>query len=120
MADSDIVSFANWETMEQAVLALWKSAKPVFIDSEPTLQETKRVINTGYVDYIKGRSLKLGDVKQDWPNLRSNLYNRDNGEGLMESVSKTHIRQTDYASIESIAATRQVAVEAKRLYDELF
>ena len=85
------LSGKQWNKL--AVLALWKSAKPTFVDTEPTLHETRSVINTGHLDYIRGRSLKLGNVKQDWPFLRSNLYNRDNGEGLMESVSKTHNRQ---------------------------
>lgn len=106
--------------MEEAVLALWKKATPVLAAQAPTLREVRRVIETGHVDYVRGRSLKLGDVKEDWPLLSSSLYDRENGEGLMAKVSTTLTTREDHALIDALAPTTEQAEETKKLVRELF
>lgn len=71
-----------------------------------------------YIDYLSGRSLKI-EVFETWPLIDSTLYNRDNGENLMQNiVNKNIVNKNNF--IDKMAINNNIANEAKLLYDELF
>ena len=82
------VSFEGWDRAE-AVLALWKGARTVRPGSMPTIEQINAYIAQPEtrIDYVGGRSLKLGDINESWPILYSELYDRDNGIGTMQRVA---------------------------------
>ncbi len=68
---------------------LYNNSRPLgmgklhFTPEEMTKEEAQAEIDSGYTyfDYIKGRVMKI-DISSD--ELRTELYNRDNGEGAAE------------------------------------
>ena len=82
------VSFYGW-TMLEAVSALWSAARMTVPSSNViTHEEISRALDTNptmEIDYLKGRALKF--TLKDWPNIDSELYNRDDGENAMQQVA---------------------------------
>ena len=73
----------------EIVAALYNASKPQgmrFIHYNPSNmshQEAEQYVSWGYIDYLKGRIMKIdisGNVLDTWG------YNRDNGEGAAERI----------------------------------
>ena len=115
------VSFEKY-TKEDAIFILWKNAKTVIKifdnnDENEVKNNIKHIISDckkeKYIDYFYGRSLKI-EAFETWPLIDSTLYNRDNGENLMQNI----VNKNNF--INMMAINNNVADEAKLLYNELF
>ena len=89
-----LVSFEKY-TKEEAIFILWKNAKTIIKmfdneDEDEVKNNIRHIISNckkeKYIDYLSGRSLKI-EVFETWPLIDSTLYNRDNGENLMQNIS---------------------------------
>ncbi len=70
--------------------ALYAHAKPLGMgklhyipNHQLTNQEMESILATDYIDYLHGRVMKI-DISGD--SMETRLYNRDNGEGLAETI----------------------------------
>ena len=84
------MSIVNITNLDKAAVlaALYNAAKPQglgFLQYDPTPMsvEDARLLGTGYFDYLMGRVMKI-DLRSD--ELRTDLYNRDNGAGAAEQA----------------------------------
>jgi hypothetical protein len=121
-----LVSFEKY-TKEEAIFILWKNAKTIIKmfdneDEDEVKNNIRHIISNckkeKYIDYLSGRSLKI-EVFETWPLIDSTLYNRDNGENLMQNiVNKNIVNKNNF--IDKMAINNNIANEAKLLYDELF
>jgi hypothetical protein len=75
----------------KVLAALYNRAKPLgmgllhYQPEDMTIEEAQSILDSGetYFDYVKGRVMKI-DLSSN--NLRTELYNRDNGENAAENV----------------------------------
>ena len=86
----DHVVFENC-TPEEALLALWKETDVLGFGwlqqdgNPPTLEECREAANRGWVDYLKGKPIKI--KFQNFPVLYRGEYEEDAGEGKMQRVA---------------------------------
>ena len=127
---STTVSFAGW-SQEEALLSLWKHARIVQDGhTEPTLKYIQKLLANPvhHIDYLNGRSIKIGNIKEDWPMLQYELYNRDNGDNKMQSVANRDggcntsiLKNNDTQRMfEGMASSKDIGAEAQKLYNDLF
>lgn len=89
-SDPDHVVFENC-TPEEALLALWKETRVLGFGwlqqdgSPPTLEECREAANRGWVDYLKGKPIKINFKK--FPVLYRGEYEEDAGKGKMQNVA---------------------------------
>jgi len=78
-------------TPEEALLALWKEADVLGLGwlqqdgNPPTLEECREAANRGWVDYLKGKPIKI--KFQNFPVLYRGEYEENAGEGKMQRVA---------------------------------
>lgn len=127
------INFENWN-MVDAIIALWYAAKDIDgskNQESPTQEMIMDILynNKNYIDYLKGCSLKIS--VESWPYVDSELYNRENGDNVMQKValsrqhfvsSKQQIRVSQRTNkiIDTIAMNPLIAQQTKDLYAELF
>ena len=128
---------------ETVILELWKNAtiiKKNTTINHPNLTSDKilEILENPdhHIDYICGRSLKLGNIHNSWPDLNNELYDRDNGEGMMEQVSKSLLVNSKSGSsnipvqnhnsfkpktgIENLGLNEEIVTKANEIYNDLF
>ena len=87
----------NIAGMNKAVILakLYDSAQPLglgflhFTPEPMTIEQAQKLLDESddkYFDYVKGRVMKISLASDE---MRTDLYNRDNGEGKAESILAT-------------------------------
>lgn len=81
------VSVASWSEEQKLffIVALWSARKPAaFFDEIPwlvpqwDLEEARRNLRNGYIDYTSGRCIKISTREDEWD---LSLYDRDVPKG---------------------------------------
>lgn len=90
----------NIKSMDKARIlkALYNRSQPYglgmlqFVPVPMTTAEAQKIIDEGnlYFDYLKGRVMKVSLAGDD---MRTDLYNRDNGEGAAERAIAEEFKQ---------------------------